>query len=501
MNMVSHHHAPQNRAQTEGGLAIFSLAGALFFGALAFMLSYMDVGRWAFASAVTMAIAIDLFFWFAVVKHDLRSFALKVGFFSSMIGKIYPLALCFSLPLSQDHLFPWGGYLFESPLLAAWGANVPSVSIALVYLLSRPISPKRQTDVSIYSFIEKSGPRFEWFLIFAGAVKMLYWVSITVLDNPLFYVVRVLNSAMFYAPFFVGMCAFKHRRALYTWLGILGFLLITAFLTGSRGPAFFPILLFGVGFAVGLPNWRQRFRWAVILAPAAAVLLASAVFIGAVRDVVGRTDLATALNEGTLLSSLSDVTVTSNIDYTGGVAYKAFRRLTPWPTYVIPAMTPNAVPYRGFDDFTYEVRAAFGLGIFALISENFQGAYYFGNIFLKPYGFAVHVDAYGKKTSNVELAVFVDAFMRGGWIVAFGFTMFTYSLIFAAERYLRKWLLPHKLPLCMMIMTVLCYLVAIRCTRASMVDSVRMLILEGGFSFVVFYLFDLGLTKMGIRRG
>lgn len=450
--------------------------------------------------AMLMAFCLDASFWYGYVKHEYRSFALKVAFVRSWVFKLFPVGMCLTLPLSEDYLFPWGDYLYEAPFTAAFASMIVSVSIVAVYSLTKILGAPASRRVTLANMLRHTSVRFELFLYFAGTVKLLYWLSITALANPLFYFLRVLESSLAFVPFFVGLSALTFKRATWFWIGVFAFHLFASFLTGTRGAAFIPIGLFLIGFAIQLPSWRIRIRWGIILTPVFVFLIVSGVFIGAVRDVVGRTDLATAIKEGSILTALTETTVQSQIDYSGGIAYKAFRRLSSWTTIVVPVMTPDEVPYRGFSDFFYEVRSAFGLGIFALINPSWQGNYYFGNLFLQQYGFAVHVDAAGFKTSNVELPVQVDAFMRGGWIAAFVFTIFAYLVIYALERILRRRLLPVKQPLFLILLCVLCYLSALRLFKASLVDSMRQVFLEGAFCFVVFYMFDRVLNWMGKTR-
>lgn len=484
-------------ASANGTYAIASISAMILFGVLSLLLSSLGAGRWGFVSALLMGICLDAVLWFSIIKEDKRCFALKMAFVVNWIGKAFPFALCFSIPLGQDYLYPWGEYIFESPLAAVFNNSLRSLAIALIFAVTKEFSRPQPYDVPLKSMLRVTSNRYGLFLVIAGCIKLTYWLSITDLDNPLFYFARVLNSTVMLVPFFVGYSAFLFKRATCFWLVILFFEVVVAFLTGTRGSAFYPIMYFSAGFILGLPTWNARLKWGFLMAPLAGVLLFSAVLIGAVRDVVGRTDLKTALTQGSIISEMSDSIVTSDIDMGGGIAYKAFRRLTNWGYYVVPSMSPDPVPYRGFDDFGLEIRSSVGLGIFALINPNWRGSIYFSNIHLNPYGFPVHIGPDGNRTSNVPMPVQVDGFTRGGWLAAFVYILFACAVIFYLERFFRRKLLPRYQPLFLMLLTFLSYIAVERFGSISLVHSMRQLVMEGVLVFFLYFTIDRILKKMG----
>ena len=453
-----------------------------------FILSHTIEGRWAFLLYLLAATSLQISLWFLVLKKDLRSFVLKAAFFAEVIRGFFPIGMCLSVPLSEEYLFPWGEYLFAAPFVSALGGALPSLAIAAVLICSKPFTMIRRYDVTYRQLTRRISGRFELFLIIAGCIKLTYWISITVLDNPIFYFARILISTITFVPFFVGYSAFRFKRATLFWLGILAFELAASFITGTRGAAFFPIIYFMLGFVFGLPSWSARMRWGVVLAPMSIFLLAAGVYIGAVRDVAGRTDLKKALSGQSMLEAKDDISVASNIDFTGGVGYKAFRRLTNWAGYAVPSMTPDPVPYRGFEDFIYEVKATFGsLGIFAMINPNFRGNYYFSNIFLKPYGFPVHVSRAGVRSSNAPIPLHIDSFTRGGWLAAFASSCFAYTMIMFLDRLLKAKLLPRQKSLYLFMLIFLCYIAIDRFLTIGFVHCMRQIAFEGVFFFVCFF--------------
>lgn len=453
-------------------------------------------GRWAFFAAISMSICLEGALWYAVIKNDHRCFCLKFAFVAFLILKVFPLGACLSLGRYEDYLFPQGEFVFEAPLQAALSGSVRGLSIAFVFLVTRPFSPPRLNDVPILRLFKSAGPYFELILITAGGFTILHWVAVSGLNNPVFYFVRIFNKVFEVVPFFVGLLAFRYKKATVVWLFVIAIQIGISLITGSRGHAFYPILYFMIGFGIGLPTWASRVKWATVVFPLAIAAAVLGSFIGSARTVTGRTNLMNALNQGvSVISATDDTIVKANMRYRGNQAFEVCRRLTMWVDYVVPAMTPDPIPYRGYQDFTYEVRAAFQLGIFALLDRNFSGAYYFGNIFLKEYGFAVHVDAYGKKVSNVPLPVQIDAFMRGGWVPAFGFTIFGCFVFFVVERLARNYLYPNRDKVFLIWVMVLSYLAYERLRTSSLVDTLRYLALEGTFALICFIAYDYAVKR------
>lgn len=471
---------------------------AVSFAVITLFLDATFDGRWAFVTAMLMALAIDGSLWFAVLKNDHRCFALKFAFVGFILLKVFPVGACFSLGLSEGRHLP--AAILDSPLRAALGGDLRNLAIAFLFLISRPISRLRAFDIPLRSLLKRTSARYEFFLILAALINILYWLAITAPGNPIFYFIRILEKTLNVFPFFVGLTALRFKKALYVWLFVFGVQLVISFLTGTRGAAFVPIIFFLVGFFIGLPTWSAKLRWsAAVLLPLCILLAGLASYIGVVRDVSGRTDLKGVLTEGTMMSRVKDSYIQNQISARSNLAFETFRRLTLWPDYVVPAMTPDPVPYRGFDDILYEARSAFGLGIFAMLDPNWRGDYYFANIFLKQYGFAVHVDGYGKRVSNVELPITIDGFMRGGWWAAFAYAFVGASTVFVVERLLRSSLLPRRLPLFLLMMMFLSYIAYTRFKGAGLVDTMRQLVLEGGFFFACFFTLDFA-TRRFIRR-
>lgn len=166
-------------------------------------------------------------------------------------------------------------------------------------------------------------------------------------------------------------------------------------------------------------------------------------------------------------------------------------------------MTPEPIPFRGFDDFGFEVRSITSIGFLMRFFPAMGERYYFSNIFLRPYAFAVHIDPVIRRpVSNVEFPVAVDGFTRAGWSGAFFFVSFFFLLVFSAERFVRFWMKkhPHRIPIGLMMLVFLSYLTASRMSHSSFVDSIRQLLMEGPFMLVFLLVFSHVLATLGFRH-
>ena len=474
----------------------------MLFFCLAMFFSIADYGRWAYAAGLLFVFFINGALWFGVVAGRFESFALKAAFVAITIHVLMPLGMCLALPLDADYMFPWGEHIFEKPLAAALAYLVSPVAITLVLVLFSPFATKRGR-YDLRTLIDIAGPKFELFLLLAAALKFSIWFTVLSPGNPVFYLARVLTYALSVVPFFVGFCALKYKRATLAWLVVIGLSLLIALKTGSRGPAFYPALYFMIGFFLGLRNNLQRLSWGLLAGVPAAIFIATlGVYIGLARDVVGRSDAGALFSSK---STVSEAAKDSNVaremmnKMQEGVAFKVFQRLTLWPLTVVPTMTPDPVDYRGFDDFHRELLASVQLGM--IVGKLNTGGIYFSNWYLKPYGFAVHADSAGL-ISNVEMPVFTDAFTRGGWIAGGGFTFLAFAVIYIFEQVLRRYLLPKRIAVLLIMLPVLATIAAIRVHMDPLVSVIRLTVLYGCFSLVCFLAFDYAWMRFGFgKRG
>lgn len=489
-----------NRESSSFMPVLLCTAGAAAFFGVSILMQQLDFGRGAFACALLMVACFSLALWFGVIRHESRSFALQAGFGAIFVRILLPVATCFTLPLDEDYVYPYSEYLFASPFRAASGFLFYPLAITAVVLLLRLIPTRPSSRTTFRELILRMGPRFEMFLIIAAGLRVVQWVAVLFTGNLVFYAIRILNGALYFAPFVAGYAASRFKRATVLWLIVLALGVVLSFATGSRGMAFIPIIFYLAGYLFGLPSKRERIvKLVFYVCPVALVCVVIGAYIGAMRDVVGRMSVEEMFSEGSLRSQTSDSFVGAEVEsqLDEGFAFKALRRLSPWVYPVIPAMTPDPIQYRGYDDIGVEISAAFALGM--IKGEYNTGGVYFSNWYLKPYGFAVHADQY-EKISNVEMPVSVDGFTRGGWVGAFVASFITFAFIAIVELFMRSKFMHWNKFIFIVLLVVLCNSSAIRVSTDPMVDVIRFTILTISFCGGLFFLMHLLANRLGIRR-
>jgi hypothetical protein len=413
-------------------ITFFCLLAAFVAWTIGFLGESTGLPMLAFALALVGFIALDVAIWFSSIKNNRVSFVLKAVFLSGTVGKIFPICVCVAILLNPDADFPWAFAILKQPFLSAFAYSIQGLCVFAILLFLRFFSVRtRYTAIS--DLVKLADPRLEWLLVIAGFFSVFYWLAITDFANPIFFLLRRISGALGFVPFFAGLAASRFRFAMIFWICILAFQLFVSFLTGTRGASFFPVCYFLMGYLVSLPTTEKRVRFTIwVIAPVLCSLVVLGVFIGVVRDIIGRTDLAGALQMGSLTERSKGIDVQYATKKKGGVLLSASSRLSSWPPLVVPLMTPNPIPYRGFDDLENELSS---LKAFQLGSGGNTLNYYWPNYWLKPYGFAVHGRQDGvNKTSSVELSAFVDGFTRGGWTVGILYCLAAISVWVMVER-------------------------------------------------------------------
>lgn len=461
---------------------LFLFLSILFWSAASASVQFLR-GEHVFALAQVASLCLQVALWYLVVRSKCNSIILKFLYVHEMLRMVTPIAAVLSLPENEMHHYPWGEFLFAHPFRASAAPLIRPLSVLLVIPFIKK-SPPGLPQISLSQIFTIKNKKFEFFLLVAALVQGLFWLSLTGITNIFLYLIRIWISTFYMVPFFVGYCAFKYKKVAIIWIVLMGLEVLASFITGTRGVAFRLILMFSAGFFIGLPSWGAKIRWALISLPLFYFLFVSAVQIGRVRDVVGRTDLHTALRHGTVLSAMGDDTVTREVNVRGNKAFEAFRRTTLWPNYVVPVMSPDYVALRGFHDFGEEFWAQFNLGL-RIFSGTMVGQQYFGNYYLRRYGFAVHVGD-RQVVSNVENPAHIDAYSRGGWLWAV-FVAFLSCLVLAAfERKLFIRYIHQNPAFFMQFVMFLTYILVRRFGSGSVLRSFRQLVLEGVFLLVVY---------------
>ncbi len=476
-------------ASVRWAAVIFVLAATAFAGG-----TLSGSGRWALAAYMSAASLLCISVYLVLIRGVGQSFSPKVFFFVNAMAPGNIALFCVATAFGGDHLFPWSEALFERPLRSAAGLLSVPLAVASVYALHRlvvaPTEPLRLGEI-----IAAGRGRLEMFLIIAAGVSIFGWVAVLQVGNPVFYLLRILRSALSLSALAAGLCSSVFWRSNIAWAICLALGLIGSLLTGSRGMGLIPIGLFLVGMFIAA---KSKFKLLLFILPVVFGLLTLSGYIGSVRDVVGRRDLAMVMENGSILED-ADMFANAGMVEEDSFLYRGLRRVISWPPAVVPAMTPEAVPYRGFADLAAEIRSAFSIKIFELAAaEGRRGDLvdnYWGEISLLPYGFAV------SETSSVEFGALSDGYTRGGWPTAFIYGLIVTCVLFALETIMRKLLLPRRVAVFAIMLCVLAAFGATSFQLNPLVMALRTVALYTTFSLTVFFVLDVIGDLLGARSG
>jgi hypothetical protein len=256
------------------------------------------------------------------------------------------------------------------------------------------------------------------YLVIACVAMLLYWPSALEDSGVIGYFGRILAAAFMVAPFLAGRDSLADRHLAVMWSVGLLVNSVIGMAAGSRSMAFIAVVLFGAGYVSALPKGRARLIAGGCAALVMVPLIQAAGALGVVRDDLGRgglelfrLDRVQEVFDGMLRQM---TTAERNSDEIG---MHGIGRLLPWPSMVVPLMSPESIPYRGFDGFvddavqTFRIASLSGLSVDDLLDAGLLTAQ------ARPYGFTV------TSSTAVEFPVVADGWSRGGAAVAllFGF--------------------------------------------------------------------------------
>jgi len=320
------------------------------------------------------------------------------------------------LPLGPPH------HLFEinvgdSPIravLAIVTVPVATVLVALGWVFLRNLSTK--PNAAQVADIDVSRRRI--YLFVAAALQLLYWPAALLSYGFVGYVVRILEGALMVAPFIAGRDSHGDRAMRCVWCPTILLNAVVAIAVGGRSKALMPCVLYGAGWISVMPKHRRRLAAGIgLLALVPLIQLAGA--LGVVRDEMGRDRL-----EMVQADHIREVFTRVGEEMAPGATSDSERRnvqgvsrMLAWSNVVVPVMTPDSVPYRGFEGFLDEALQTFRIArVSGLTPDDLYDAGLL-NAGARPYGFSVNAN------TSVEFTVVADGWSRGGFVI---------SLLFAA---------------------------------------------------------------------
>ena len=290
------------------------------------------------------------------------------------------------------------------------------------------------------SFDRRSGdaatdPRLPIILVAAAGITLTCWIGGEMGFGLLRAIFLTLQRAFMFVPFLAGFYFRVSRPVTIVWvLTVLTSLAVGA-VTGSRGPAFVPIILFGIGVLMGA---TARQRWVVVCLIILVGIPGAFVFgrIEAIRTSVGRFQVSEITGDkiSAVMAGIKKVKTPGGDPYDElPTLIKTNFRLVTWPTVVVAAATGANGGHRGFDDVPQQIIAA--LNVVSVTGE-MSGYYNEGlfNLRAADYGFRVDTG------TSVEFGFLAESWDRGGPLAAFIYALIAICFFWVAEAVVRSML-------------------------------------------------------------
>jgi hypothetical protein len=295
------------------------------------------------------------------------------------------------------------------------------------------VGSQRPAEVIRRSGDAASDPRLPIILIAAAGFTLMFWLGGELGFGPLRAVFLTLQRAFMFVPFLAGFYFWVSRPATVIWVLTVIANVVLGTLTGSRGPAFVPIIVFGIGVLMGATA-RQRglvLVMLVLLGVPGAFIFGQ---IEAIRTSVGRLSVS-EITGAKVSEVVAGIKKTRN---PGGDPYdelpawvKANFRLVTWPTVVVAAATGGYGGQRGFGDLPQQIIAS--LNVVSVTGE-ISGYYNEGLFNLRAADYGFRVDA----GTSVEFGFMAESWDRGGAIAAFIYALIAIAFFSVAEAGVRS---------------------------------------------------------------
>jgi len=251
------------------------------------------------------------------------------------------------------------------------------------------------------------------YLLVAAALQLLYWPAALLSAGWIAYAVRIAEGGLVVAPFVAGRDSRDDRGMFGVWCTTILLDAVVGIAIGARSKALTPGVLFVAGWISVLPK-RRRLLFTVVGLLAAIPLVQLAGAVGVVRGEMGR-DRVEMLQP----DHIREVFARVGQEMTPGAAgdshernVQGVSRLLAWSNVVVPVMTPESVPYRGFDGFLEETLQTFRIArLSGLTPDDLYDAGLM-SAGARPYGFRIDAN------TSVEFSLAADAWSRGGLPVA-----------------------------------------------------------------------------------
>lgn len=466
-----------------------TLAALALFAFALFFIQGRNSGREALllTGGGALLLSVGIYRAARAIEPDLIAPRLLILIYIVQIASLF-LLVAFGLPTIVE-ASSFAPDLADRPL----GAVLPLLVVPLASLLAvtgaiftrAAFTRSRGTDAgTLREMVSRSSPVMRIYLASAAILLLLYWPAARPETGALGYVIRGISTTLIGVPFLVGLFATRFPGIRNLWIVAMVINAIIGLAVGSRFVAFLPITLFPIGYILTLRGEKRKL--AMVLAGGGALaLLAVSGVIEVVRNEIGRGGIEILTWE-----RLSDVIEESRrtLDVSSGerqlAMFYALGRTLPPPNVAIPALSPETVPYRGFEGLESEIRAMAQIN--ALVGRSTIDLMDAGLMAspARAYGFMIN------EYTSFEFGILADAWSRGGAMVALLFGFLLTLILIGVERTARRFYRRNPAAL-LIILTVLAKNAFWDAGHMPLLESIRTLVLSLGLIVVLVGAVDL----------
>lgn len=330
------------------------------------------------------------------------------------------------LPLSPPY-HPFEISVSDAPLRVAAAMLMVPLAVVVGVLCCRVLKRSAPLDAGSWPDADLARRR-RLYLVVAAVSHLLYWPATLEGAGVLGYVCRIVATALLAAPFIAGRDSATDRPLAGLWIVTIVINAVVGIVAGTRSRALVAAVLFVAGYISALPR-KRRFAVATGAAIAAIPLVQLSGAVGVVRDQVGRggLELMRADHAAQVFQEITRQLTDDDREQAEEVRAQGVSRMLAWTNVVVPLMTPDSIPYRGFAGFVDEGMETFRIAsVTGLTADDFYDAG-LSNAAARRYGFTVNGN------TSVEFTLLADAWSRGGPAAVVVFTLLVMILLLAAE--------------------------------------------------------------------
>lgn len=417
-----------------------------------------------------------IFGWVNVLSKKECSLTIRAFYFLTGLTVNAPVFLAFEPSLD----IRLNGYLdlaIEHPVTTLGAGIMPA--LPFIWLAIWAKGSCGVDRMSSFSQFGQKLTRYSLLLLFLCLLTLAlttFVLAFLPMQNIFYFVGRVLTSIIYFAPFFLGLLAYRYRSVYLVFIPILLLLLTYSTLTGNRGIGFNSTAAFLIGDVlarISSKKFSANLFYILNVVLIISLLVGFAVKSGEARNFGGRITVADLVGGETIFTKASRAVNPNEFDTGMTTITEAASRITRWPYYVIPWLAPKTVPLLGYDDLGLELSSALRLPYTALDNLEYDNRRY-----LQRFGLAVHYDEFGNRSSSVPLPLFVDGYLRFGWVGGFLYVLVFLFIVKKLELFLRRKL--HNDPSSVLIVLLWLFSATLSSSQINgFLIAIRWLILSG----------------------